>query len=617
MSQFAGEIAFARLGSPPASVPIEKFGETASIAIPGLDLVWDPRRADVAYADGVLAIATGRARDAESIGLGEARRWLARHRAHGEDAARDVGGGFAAIVVDFASRRAMLWIDRFAIETLCFRATGDAFAFADRARDVPGSRHELDPQALFDYLYFHAIPAPRTIHRDVTRLEAGYGGVASEGSIRVSRYWTPVFVEDDASRRQERMAGFVTAIRRAVDQEAEVPATACFLSGGTDSSTIAGMMTQVRGAPAHAYSIGFDAEGYDEMDYARVAARHFGLAHHEYYVTPNDLVTALPRVAASFDQPFGNSSVLPAYFCALRAREDGFVRMLAGDGGDELFGGNSRYAKQKLFEAYHALPGALRHRLLEPVACNWSAFRKVPGLRQAGGYVRHARTDMPDRMNAFNLLEYVGVEEILDRDFLAEIDRLEPRERQREVWAASRARSLVNRMLEYDWKFTLADSDLPKVRMATRLAGVGVGYPFLSRELTDLSLSLPPGWKVKGATLRWFFKRALADFLPKEILRKKKHGFGLPFGTWLLRHEALRALARDALHGIAKRGIIRPEFVAKLIDERLPEAPSYYGELVWILMLLELWLRGSGVDARPGTRDGHPARRVRTAQVSR
>ena len=615
MSQFAGEIAFARLGMP-GCVPIRLGGDKGSIDIPGLVLDWDRERVDVAYADGALAIATGRARDSQSTSQGEARAWLARYRERGEDAARDVSGGFAAIVVDFGMRRALLCVDRFGIETTCYRSTGEVLAFAEGACDVPGSASIVDPQALFDYLYFHAIPAPRTIYGDVARLEAGHRGVATQGSMRVSRYWTPAFVEDDRSRPRERMRDFVDAIRRAIEQEAEVDSTACFLSGGTDSSTIAGMLTRIRKSPAHAYSIGFDAEGYDEMEYARIAARHFNLAHHEYYLTPGDLVAAIPRVVASFDQPFGNSSVLPAYFCALRAREDGFARMLAGDGGDELFGGNSRYAKQKVFEVYHQLPAPLRHRLLEPAASNWKPLRTVPGLRQVGGYVRHARAEMPDRMNAFNLLGYVGLDEILDPHFLARIDVGEPRARQRDVWHASTAGSLTNRMLEYDWKFTLADSDLPKVRAAGQLAGVTVGYPFLSRELTDLSLSLPPAWKVKRLTLRWFFKRALADFLPREILRKKKHGFGLPFGAWLLQHDPLRALAADALDGLATRAIVRREFVGRLIDERLPEAPGFYGELVWILMTLEMWLRGCAVAGRREARDESAGRRRTAAQAN-
>ena len=135
---------------------------------------------------------------------------------------------------------------------------------------------------------------------------------------------------------------FRRLLRDAVARRLDGSVPACFLSGGTDSSTVAGMIREVSGQPAHTYSIGFEAEGYDEMAYARIAARHFGCEHHEYYVTPADLVRSIAEVAASYDQPFGNSSALPAYYCAKVAREQGVTRMLAGDGGDELFGGKSR-----------------------------------------------------------------------------------------------------------------------------------------------------------------------------------------------------------------------------------------------------------------------------------
>lgn len=116
------------------------------------------------------------------------------------------------------------------------------------------------------------------------------------------------------------------------------------------------MIGEVSGQQTATYSIGFEAEGYDEMEYARIAARHFKTEHHEYYVTPDDLVRSISAVAQYYDQPFGNSSALPAYYCAKMAREDGVGKILAGDGGDELFGGNTRYAKQKIFGYYDSLP---------------------------------------------------------------------------------------------------------------------------------------------------------------------------------------------------------------------------------------------------------------------
>jgi asparagine synthase (glutamine-hydrolysing) len=146
-------------------------------------------------------------------------------------------------------------------------------------------------------------------------------------------------------------------------------------------------------------------------------------------------------------------------------------------------------------------------------------------------------------------------------------------------------------MLAFDWKYTLADNDLPKVVGTTQLAGVDVGFPLLSDELVDFSLGIPPDWKVKGLQLRWFFKEALRGVLPDEIISKKKHGFGLPFGVWTCDHLPLNALARDALETLAGRGVVQPAFIRTLLDTHLAAHPGYYGELVWILMMLEFWLR--------------------------
>ncbi len=146
-------------------------------------------------------------------------------------------------------------------------------------------------------------------------------------------------------------------------------------------------------------------------------------------------------------------------------------------------------------------------------------------------------------------------------------------------------------MLAYDWRYTLADSDLPKVRGATQMAGVQVAYPLLSDAITDFSMRLSPDWKLKRMKLRWFFKEALRGFLPDEIITKKKKGFGLPFGVWASRDPALKALAEESLQQLAQRGIVQADFVNRLTRQYLPDHPAYYGEMVWILTVLELWLR--------------------------
>jgi len=593
MLRCQGLIDFAKLAAPPKTTPrVEMAGDLAVMKLLGVEIHWNPSLADIALADGKLALAWGRARPARiSSTRGEAARWLERYALYADRMADEVGGGFAVLMLDFGLRTARLLVDRFSIETACYRWTEGRFGFSDSALDVPQATHDIDPQSLYDYLYFHVIPAPQTVFRDVRRVEPASQVTASRTACSTAPYWRPIFVEDEDGDLKGRIEQFVQIVEKCVEDEADEPSTACFLSGGTDSSTVAGMLTKLRGRPVKAYSIGFEAEGYDEMEYARMAARHFGLEHHEYYLTPDDLVTAIPKVAASYDQPFGNSSVLPAYYCALKAKEGGCTRLLAGDGGDELFGGNSRYAMQKVFQLYHALPAGLRRTVLEPAATQWGMFRRVPGLKQVGGYVRHSSVDMPDRLDTFNLLSRLGEKELFEPDFLLSVARQRPQEQQRETWNECSATSLVNRMLAYDWKYTLADSDLPKVRGATDLAGISAGYPFLGRELTDFSLSIPPDWKLKRLKLRWFFKEALRGFLPDEILRKKKHGFGLPFGAWMLRHARLRDMVHESLQRVSSRGIVRPSFVGELLDKKLSEAPGYYGEMVWLLLMLEQWLQ--------------------------
>jgi asparagine synthase (glutamine-hydrolysing) len=514
--------------------------------------------------------------------------WHAAFTKFGIAAPLHVRGDFAVAVTD-AAGRTLLAVDRFAIRTLCYRVDGTALRYAERADALAESSPELDPQALFDYLYFHVIPSPRTAFRNVHRVPAGHCALFERGKLTISPWWRPEFNECGAGRLSALAEEFRSVLRVAVQDKASHGKVGCFLSGGTDSSTVVGMLGQVSGDAPPAFSIGFDADGYDEMTYARIAARHFNAGHHEYYVTPDDVVGSVPRIAAACDQPFGNSSVVPAYWCAQVAKDAGIDVMLAGDGGDELFGGNTRYAKQRLFDTYGRLPTVVRKHLLEPALLGRASLKGVPVLGKAQSYVEQARIDMPDRLHAYNLLLHVGVVDVLTEEFLLAVDQEEPLREQRSTYEASTAKSLVNRMLAYDWKYTLADNDLPKVITATSLAGVTAAFPFLDDRVVDFSLRLTPSLKVRGLTLRWFFKKALRGFLPDAIIAKRKHGFGLPFGVWMTRDARLRTMALGSLELLRDGGIVRRDFLDRLAKELLPQAPGYYGEMVWILMMLGQW----------------------------
>ena len=502
---------------------------------------------------------------------------------------KEVRGDFA-VGIQLVDGTVVLAVDRFAIQTLCYRIADGQLQFAARADDVAGNDGQVDPQAIFDYLYFHVIPSPRTIFKGVMRLPAGHFAMFKHGTITVAPYWVPTFEELRNASFDELKSEFRSLLKNAVATQLDGGKPGCFLSGGTDSSTVAGMISEASGKQAATYSIGFDAQGYDEMEFARIAAKRFNTEHHEYYVTPDDLVRSIPSVAAHYDQPFGNSSALPAYYCAKMARDSGVTKILAGDGGDELFGGNTRYAKQRVFGGYDSIPNGLRTSVLEPL-CQQSFMDKIPLIRKGASYVNQAKVPMPDRMMTYNLVTRLGLKEVLSPAFLSQVDTEAPARQQRSLWGEARTDSLVNRMLAFDWRFTLADCDLPKVMGTTSLAELKVGFPMLDDDLLAFSQRLPTSYKLKGLKLRWFFKEALKGFLPDEIITKKKQGFGLPFGVWANQTPTLKRLASNSLESLANRGLVRPAFVKELLTERLAEHSGYYGEMIWILMMLEQWLQ--------------------------
>src|SRR3569623_496647 len=282
-----------------------------------------------------------------------------------------------------------------------------------------------------------------------------------------------------------------------------------FLSGGTDSSTLAGLVTELTGTPAETYSIGFDAPGYDESHYADIAVQHFGTRHHTYYVTPQDVVDAIPLIARQYDEPCGNASAVPTYYCAKMAKEDGVDLMIAGDGGDELFGGNARYVKQKTFELYYNVPAALRRALIEPLAFHIPGADSVAPLRKRRSYITQARVPLPDRLESYNFLHRSPARDIFDAAFLEHVDVGEPVRNLREVSPRTDGADALYRMLHLDLKVTLADSDLRKVNRMCEAAGVGVSYPLLDDAMVEFSGRVPADLMIKGYTLRYYFKDSL------------------------------------------------------------------------------------------------------------
>jgi asparagine synthase (glutamine-hydrolysing) len=558
-------------------------------------------------------VCIGRPYVAKNGGAGTARSPLsaafvaARFAEIGARVLDEIHGPFALALFDSSRSRGLVATDRMGVQPVFCAELRPGIAFASAPADVlamTGAQPSLSRQALFDYLYGHVIPAPHSIFEGVFRLLPGECiEIEGERSSK-RRYWQAQFVENQRRGFAELKDRFFDALREGVRHAMQGAKCGAFLSGGTDSSTVAGLMAEVGNEPPLTFSIGFSASGYDEMEYARLASAHFHTRHHEYYVTPHDIVDALPSLAVAHPQPFGNSSALPGYLCARVAREHGVERLLAGDGGDELFGGNARYAKQHVFSLYERLPEALRNNVLEPVCGAIARRGRLPLIGKVTSYVEQASIPMPARLETYNLLLRCGYAEVLDERFLGAIDTAEPARLNEEAYMNPTAGSLINRMLALDFKTTLADSDLPKVVQSCDFAGVGVAFPMLDAAVVDFSLSLQPAMKLKGTQLRYFFKQALRGFLPDATIQKRKHGFGLPFGEWALKDDRLRALTFDTLSTFKRRDLVRSQFIDRLTSTLMQEHPNYYGTMAWILMTLELWLE-KHMDRRPTSVAAH------------
>lgn len=513
-------------------------------------------------------------------------------RLHGEKLPTLMQGNFAFAVIEPHENKTTLVLDRVGIERLSYAFQAGQFVFGTSVQSVaahPAIGRTIDLQAIYDYLYFHTIPAPRSLYRHVHKLLPGQIITFRNSQVYKDFYWHADYAPAEADYHAQQ-----AYFRKLLDQvvrEADAPQTAAFLSGGTDSSTLVGTLTAVRGTPVDTFSIGFDAEGYDEMEYARCAAERFASRAHEYYLKPADIVAAIPVIAQAYDEPFGNNSAVPTYFCAKAAHEAGFTHMFAGDGGDEIFGGNARYAKQRKFEMYARLPSIFR-AVIEPVA-NVPGLSSVFPFSKLNHYVAQAKVQLPLRVETYNFLKRTPLQQIFAEDFLQSISPDSPDMALTEVYARTASDHYVNRMMHLDMKFTLADNDLRKVGTMTEIAGIEARYPLLDDRIIAFANALPVDYKVRGPQLRWFFKQALADLLPEKIITKRKHGFGLPFGIWSNQYAPLNDLVEGSLTDFKRRGWILPAYLDHMLAMQRGQHANYYGVMIWVVMILEQWLQAN------------------------
>jgi asparagine synthase (glutamine-hydrolysing) len=509
----------------------------------------------------------------------------------------DLRGVFSLAIWDCRSKTLLLAVDRFGVKPLCYSLLPSAIVFASQPRGILASgrvEKRVNPEALVNYLNFTVVPAPLCAFQGIEKLPPGCRLVWRDGKAQIASYWEMRYPEDATAPAEELARELLVRMEEAVEESSRDMSMAhlgCFLSGGTDSSSVVGLLTRLKKSPANAVSIGFAEARFNESNYARIAAKHFGAQHIESSLGPQDAFRIIPQMVALYDEPFANSSVIPTFHCQALAREHGMNVMLAGDGGDELFGGNERYRTHQVYELYQKIPAMLRHGLMDPLAALIPST--APGIGKVRRYIQSSNTPNPERYCRWLLLQYFPPEQILGpqmpfrnghRDLLAVV---------RAHYRAAPAQTDLNRLLYVDVKMTLGDNDLPKVARAAELAGINVRFPYLDHPLADFSGRIPADLKVKGLEKRYLFKRATRDLLPQSILEKKKHGFGLPIGLWLKTDPKMRAMAEEVLRDpkTFERGYFQRSFIENTFAAMDRDDTPFYGDILWPFLMLELWHR--------------------------
>ena len=506
-------------------------------------------------------------------------------------------GTFRVCIVEKNSQKLIVATDRFGIKPIVYYSGDDTFAFGSGIKDILSlpeiKATELDYAALVDYINLSAIPTPKTIYKNIKRLPPGcFVIVENEGRSILKRYYDIEYSEEmwDENYIIKHLPQVIgesvdTIVKHELSMGNSIGA---FLSGGTDSSTVTGMIKKLD-HKVKTFSIGFDEPGYNELHYARIAAKHFGAEHHEYVVTPEDVLRTVDIIIDAYDEPFGNASAVPTYYCALLAKEHGVDTLLAGDGGDEIFGGNERYVANNIFSLYHKIPPILRERLLDP------GISKIPSaisfIDKAKKYVRRANIPQPDRFYSYNPVMALGKEEIFSSELLKYLNGYNPLAWAKKLYSDTKAENELNRLLYIDMKFTITDNDIRKVTEMSQKAGVKVCYPLLDHRLVDFAATIPPSLKVKGTKLRYIFKKALSDFLPSEVINKKKHGFGLPIGIWIRTKKDISVFVKEILlnPNISIGHFFRKGFIEELFRLHDTTGAAFYGDIIWNLLILELW----------------------------
>jgi asparagine synthase (glutamine-hydrolysing) len=517
----------------------------------------------------------------------------------GLDFVKRLRGMFALALWDAPRQRLVLARDRVGKKPLYIYREPHRLFFASEIKSILVAGNvprEIDAQALREYLALGYVPAPRTMFAGIEKILPGHLMIIEAGTVHQREYWDPPFdSQEDRSEQdwiEQVRAKLLESVR--IRLISDVPLGA-FLSGGIDSSSVVAAMAQFSNRPVKTYSIGFQGEDkfYNELPYARAVADAFHTDHHEIVVRP-DVADLLPKLIWHLDEPIADSAFFTTYLVSKLARESVAV-ILSGVGGDELFGGYRRYLGEAISRYYRLVPGALRKHVL-PALIDYlpqdrhSSWKN--NIRYASAFIKTAQLDPISRyMSYVNIFPATLRSRLLQQAWQPDSSSSElASEVLSGYFARCHSKDDVNRIMYADIKTSLTDDLLALTDKTSMAASIECRAPFVDQELIELAGKIPSSAKIRGLKMKHLLKKVVEPWLPKEILNRKKRGFGAPVGAWM--RNDLQPLVDDMLSEtqIKKRGLFEWRVVQEVIASHRAQHSDHTDHLL-ALVSLEQWCR--------------------------
>ena len=518
---------------------------------------------------------------------------------YGDDCVKHFNGMFAIALWDTRKRRLFLARDRVGIKPLYYWAGQDKLVFGSELKAVvlhPDVPRRINLAAVDLFLALEYIPAPHTIYEGIYKLLPGHTLTLENGHLKLTQYWEVPYqpVSQSEAECAEILSGLIKEAVR-IRLISDVPLGA-FLSGGIDSSTVVGYMSQHMTDPVQTFSIGFEDDTYNELPYAEAVSKHFKTSHHVEVLKP-DYASLAEQLVCQYDEPFADTSIFPTYLVSKVARQKVKVA-LSGDGGDELFAGYDTYRAEQLNRYYGRLPHALRQNVFPQVA-EWlppqpskkGLINKVKRMVEGGALdpsLQHARWMIFMNQADKNSLYRSDLRATLTDDLTAKY-----------LGGYFEKAELFDRLAQQqyvDIKTYLADDILTKVDRMSMAVSLEARVPLLDYHIVEFAMNLPPQMKLNGSRTKSILRDAVKDLVPGLVLEKPKEGFSIPMKHWLctsLKPMMLDLLSKESLQ---KHGYFDDQLVTKWIHEHLDGRVNHSHRL-WALMVFEMWHHNERVTA--------------------